>query len=407
MESDSNQKLTENRQNNSVRNRVMQQIQHMADHAVIKNRRFLDDEQLVRSEQMSVLEEIFNDNVRDEEIRELSSHFSGILRGDPPVHLAIWGKCGTGKTLSTLFFLKMFSELCIQQDIPLKYIHLDLSTPRPCFRALNDLACLLNASKRYRKGISLEEMMQRIEEALANQAGYFVLFVDECDHVKRDSETFMTFLIRRLPQNISAKLIIVFASNRLDWPDQLDPRVKSFLKINELIFKPYDAIDLQKILRIRVEKALHQDKIVPGVIEKIAALSSRNHGDARQAVALLAKSAYIAEKTGTSITLDTINMAEEALESDRYLTLLKSAPKQLQLTLNAVKQAIATSKEGKTDSTQAYQTYETICTQEQIRPLSTRAFSDMLNELETYSFITTQIISRGRYGKRKLISTRN
>jgi len=382
----------------------MQHIQHMADHAVIKNRRFLDDEQLIRSEQMQVLEEIFDDHVRADEIQELSSHFSGILRGDHPCHLAIWGKCGTGKTLSTLFFLNMFSELCQQQGIVFRHVHLDLSTPRPCFRALNDLACLLNASKRYRKGISLEEMIQRIEEALARYQGYFVLFVDECDHVKRDSETFMTFLIRRLPQHITARLILVFVSNRLDWPEQLDPRVRSFLKFNEVIFKPYDAVDLQKILRIRVEKALHPDKVHAGVIEKIAALSSRNHGDARQAVALLAKSAYIAEKTGTSITLETISQAENALESDRYITLLKSAPKQLQMTMNAVKKAIGNAKDGRTDSTAAYQAYEGLCREEMIRPLTSRAFGDMINELETYSFVKTRVISRGRYGKRKVLS---
>ena len=110
MENQPNTKKNKKISKNTVRTRVMQQIQHMADHAVIKNRRFLDNEQLIISEQISVLEEIFNDNVREEEIRELSLHFSGILRGDYPCHLAIWGKCGTGKTLSTLFFLKIFSE---------------------------------------------------------------------------------------------------------------------------------------------------------------------------------------------------------------------------------------------------------------------------------------------------------
>ena len=34
----------------------------------------------------------------------------------------------------------------------MRHIHLDLSTPKPCFRALNDLACLLDATKRYKKG---------------------------------------------------------------------------------------------------------------------------------------------------------------------------------------------------------------------------------------------------------------
>ena len=139
--------------------KIVDRIQHMLDHAVVVNRRYLDDEQLIRSEQMAVLEEIFNANVRDAEIQEISSHFAPVLRGDHPVHLALWGKTGTGKTLTMIYFLNLLAEMCRKKQIPIRYKHIDLSTPRPCFRALNDLACLLNASKRYRKGISLEELI--------------------------------------------------------------------------------------------------------------------------------------------------------------------------------------------------------------------------------------------------------
>jgi hypothetical protein len=114
-------------------------------------------------------------------IRELSSHFAAILRGDHPCHLAIWGKTGTGKTLTLTYFLNLLSEMCLAKKVPLRHEHLDLSNPRPCFRALNDLACLLNASKRYQKGISLEEMMIRIETKLAEYQGYLILFIDEVD----------------------------------------------------------------------------------------------------------------------------------------------------------------------------------------------------------------------------------
>ena len=138
------------------------------------------------------------------------------------------------------------------------------------FPGLNDLACLLNACKRYRKGISLEELMGRIESALADYQGYLILFIDEVDNVRRDHDTFLAFLIRRLPQRIPAKLILIFASNRLNWMEHLDPRVQSFLKVNELVFDPYDAVDLQRILNIRVEKALRSGAAKPGVIQKIA-----------------------------------------------------------------------------------------------------------------------------------------
>ena len=93
-----------------VRTKIVSQIQHMLDHAVIKDRRFLDDEQLIRSEQLAVLEEIFNANIRDAEIRELSSHFAPILRGGHPCHMAIWGKTGTGKTLTMIYFLNLLSD---------------------------------------------------------------------------------------------------------------------------------------------------------------------------------------------------------------------------------------------------------------------------------------------------------
>ena len=386
-----------------IRIKILSQIQHMVGCAIIKDRRFLDDEQLIRSEQLAVLEEIFNANVRDIEIRELSSHFAAILRGDHPCHLAIWGKTGTGKTLTLSYFLNLLSEMCHAKKIQLRYEHLDLSNPTPCFWALNDLACLLNASKRYQKGISLEEMMIRIETKLADYQGYLILFVDEVDNIRRDKDNFMTFLVRRLPQRIPAKLILVFVSNRLDWPDHLDPRVKSFLKLNELIFKPYDAIDLQHILRIRVEKSLNPEAIETGVIEKIAAMASRDHGDARRAVALLAKSAYLAEKAGTQITLTLVDQAAVELDRDRYLTLVRSAPPQLQAAMASVVEATRKIKDGSIGTGEAYDAYRAFCQRAKLRPLTGRALGDLVSELDIYSLIRSRILSRGRYGRTREI----
>ena len=361
----------------TVHTKIVNQIQHMVSSAIIRDRRFLDDEQLVRSEQVAVLEEIFNANVRDAEIQELSSHFAEILRGGHPVHLATWGKTGTGKTLTLNYFLNLLAGMCHAKKIPVRHEHLDLSTPRPCFRALNDLACLLNASKRYKKGISLEELMLRIEAKLADHRGYLILFIDEIDNVRRDRDTFLTFLVRRLPQRIKAKLVLVFASNRLNWPDHMDPRVKSFLKLNELIFKPYNALDLQHILRIRVDKALTLGTVTGGVIEKIAALASRDHGDARRAVALLAKSAYLAEKAGTKITLDLVDEAATELDRDRYLTLIRSAPRQLQAAMAAVIQATRSARNGAVGTGEAYDAYRVFCERTDLHSLTGRAFGDL------------------------------
>ena len=246
--------------------------------------------------------------------------------------------------------------------------------------------------------------MLRIEAKLGGYRGYLILFIDEVDNIRRDRDTFLTFLVRRLPQRINAKLVLVFASNRLNWPDHLDPRVKSFLKLNELIFKPYDAVDLQHILRIRVDKALNPNSLERGVIEKIAAMASQDHGDARKAVALLVKSAYVAEKTGSRLTLDLVDTAAAELDSDRYLGLLKSAPSQLKAAMAAVIEAARRSNGSPIGTGEAYDAYKRFCRAAGLRGMTGRAFGDLLAELDIYSLIRSRVLSRGRYGRTREIT---
>ena len=86
-------------------------------------------------------------------------------------------------------------------------------------------------------------------------------------------------------------------TNRLDWEKTLDPRILSFLKKTDIIFEPYDAMDLLEILKLRAKKALCMDKVDQVALKKMAAYASRETGDARKAVELLAKSVRVAEET--------------------------------------------------------------------------------------------------------------
>ena len=382
--------------------KIEKQIQSLLKNTIILNRKYLDDEQLDRNEQFNVLEEIFALDVRDTEIRDLSSHFAPMFRGDHPLHLSLYGKTGTGKTITMLYFLNMLQSLCQKKKIEMRYLHLDLSTPKPCFRVLNDLACYLDATKRYKKGISLDELMGKIEEKLQDQRGYFIIFVDEVDHVRRDLDSFLKFLIKRLPQTVSLKLVLVFTSNRLNWQENIDPRIKSFLKINELFFKSYNAYDLQRILYLRIKKALNQQMIEQGVLEKIAAVSSKTHGDARKAVELLSKSALIAEREGTKITLDLVDRALDDIEKDKYVAMIKSSPKQLQAALYAIISLTTGTKPLHTGD--AYEGYRSFCTKTKLRALTQRAYSDLVTELDVYGFIQARMLSHGRYGRTKEIT---
>jgi cell division control protein 6 len=315
--------------------------------------------------------------VRNNEIREVCSHFAPIFQDGHPIHLSVLGKTGTGKTITLLYLLHEFEQLCAEKGIPFQQYHLDLCCPAPCFRALNTLACHMGASKFYKRGI----------------------FVDEADNIRTDPNTFFTFLVKRLPHNVNVKVILLFASNRLNWSENLDPRIKSCLKMRELIFEPYDAPSLQKILSIRVEKALRPDSVEDGVIEKIAALSSRNHGDARKAVDLLTRSAYLSEKKGQRITHETVDAASEEIERDKYLAMVRTSPKHLQAALYS---ALTGKQKGRALRTgDAYLLYDNFCRKAGLTPLTQRAFTDLLSELDMYGFIRASTVSLGRYGRTK------
>jgi cell division control protein 6 len=82
----------------------------------------------------------------------------------------------------------------------------------------------------------------------------------------------------------------------------LDPRILSFPKKTNIIFEPYDALDLLAILQLQAEKALRIDRVDQAKLKKVAAYASRETGDARKAVELLAKGA---SKVSTSQSYET------------------------------------------------------------------------------------------------------
>jgi len=385
----------------TIKSHIREQLFEAFKNAIIKRPQYLDDEQLSREGQFDVLTEIFNANVRSREIGEITRHFAPVFQDGHPVHLSVLGKTGTGKTITLLYLLHEIAQLCAEQNIPFQQYHLDLCCPAPCFRALNNLGCLMGASKYYKRGISLDDLMRSIEDKLRYAKGYIVVFIDEADNVRTDPDSFYKFLIKRLPQKIEAKLILLFSSNRLSWTENLDPRIKSCLKMRELLFDPYNATDLQHILNIRVEKAFRPGMVDEGVVPKIAAYASRTHGDARKAVDLLTRSAQLAEKKASPITLDCVDEAYGEIEKDKYLAMIRTCPKQLQAALYA---ALTGKARGRALHTgDAYIVYERFCQTAGLPPLTQRAFTDLLSELDMLGFIRARTVSRGRYGRTKEI----
>jgi len=189
------------------------------------NPSLLDDEKLPESERIAALEEIFHRNIRRKQIEQLARHISPVIGGATPPNLLIYGPSGTGKSVTCLHFLSALSSICQSKSIPFRYFHVDLTTPKTCFGALNELAIALDGrTRRYRKGIALEQIQEMIIGSMNGIGGTVCMIIDEVDNVTVDSDTFYTFLAKTLPKKVSARIFYLLLTNRLQWERTIDPK---------------------------------------------------------------------------------------------------------------------------------------------------------------------------------------
>ena len=373
--------------------------------SLVINPDYLDDEKLPEDERIAVLKEIFNHNIREKQLSRIISHLTPVLDGIHPSSMLVFGPTGAGKTVTLMHVLSTFKRVCKRHGIKFRYSYIDLTSPKTYFGALNEVATAIDqASKKYRKGIPIEYMQANIIDSIGEYNGFYTLLIDEADNIRPNSDTFITFLAKTLPRKISCRLILVLLTNRLDWEKGLDPRILSFLKKTDIIFEPYDALDLLEILKLRVEKALDTRKVDHAALRKIAAHACQETGDARKAVELLAKAVRVAEETTGRLTQREVDIAADSLEIDKTEELIKALATQQRLALKACYRAISKGN-NKTYTGHAYGIYGSVCTGEKLRPLTQRRFSEIIGFLDLYGLINARVISKGRYGSTREISS--
>ncbi|MCQ8892718.1 MAG: cell division control protein Cdc6, partial [Candidatus Methanosuratincola sp.] len=128
------------------------------------------------------------------------------------------------------------------------------------------------------------------------------------------------------------------------------------------------------------------------------------HGDARRALDLLRISGEIAERNGdTKVTEDHVRMAQKEIEKDRVVEVIRTMPlhsKILILSLNLLGKGA--SKGGSTG--ELYDLYSKVAKSMGLEPLTQRRISDLINELDMLGIANAKVVSKGRYGRTKVVS---
>ena len=203
----------------------------------------------------------------------------------------------------------------------------------------------------------------------------------------------------------NAKVSIIGITNRVNFGDNLDPRVKSSLSEEEILFPPYNAMQIQNILSQRAKQAFKPGVLSEGVIEKCSAYAAKEHGDARRALELLRVSGEIAErKDHPRVAIEDVDEADSKIEKDRVLDIVEVQPKEFQATLYTIIRLAKNKKIGAIYTGDVYELYRGICKEANLRPLTQRRVSDIIGELDMQGIINAKVISKGRQGRTREIS---
>jgi len=232
-----------------------------------------------------------------------------------------------------------------------------------------------------------------------------MLVLDEIDElVKKTGDEILYNLTRINSELKNSQLTLIGISNDILFTDHLDPRVKSSLSEEELVFSPYNALQLQSILKQRSKLAFKKNVIENGVIEKCAAYAARDHGDARRALELLRVAGELAERKGKlTINITHIDDAEDKIERDRIVDIVATQPKQHQVTLYSII-TLYSKRKNIIFTGEIYELYKELCDKTGLRPLTQRRISDVISELDMIGLINAKVISKGRYGRTREIS---
>ncbi|MGZ4903722.1 MAG: ORC1-type DNA replication protein [Halobacteriota archaeon] len=341
---------------------------------------------------------------RREQLNSIAVILVVALRGETPSNILIYGKTGTGKTASVKFVGRELTEAGTSRGVPCNVVYINCEVVDTQYRVLAYLARQFNKDVPM-TGWPTDQVYAEFVEALDSQKGSVIIILDELDKLVRKSGDDVLYNLSRINLELkNTRVSLIGISNDLKFTEYLDPRVKSSLAEEEIIFPPYDANQLRDILEERARLAFKEHALNTEVIPLCAALAAQEHGDARRALDLLRVSGELAERVNAEgVKEEHVRTAQMRIELNRVAEVIRTLPTQAKLVLYSI---ITLHQNGERSATtgEVNRVYETLCRQIDLDVLTKRRITDLIMELDLLGIINTKVVSKGRYGRTKEIS---
>jgi cell division control protein 6 len=250
-------------------------------------------------------------------------------------------------------------------------------------------------------GLSVGEVFDRFRNGLDANRIILIVALDEVDALIKDRGDSLLYELTRINETLqNSKVSIIGISNDLRLKEFLDPRVFSSLSEEEMVFRPYDANELRRILLERSAISFQEGSVSESALSICSALAAAEHGDARRALDLLRVAGEVAERQGAKvITEDHVRDAEKRIELNRSVEAVKNLTLHSKLVLLSVyRLSKPTAMTG-----EIYDVYNALCGELGAGLLTQRRLGTLVNELDAMGLLNARIVNMGRYGRTKKI----
>lgn len=343
---------------------------------------------------------------REQQINEIVEIVAPSLVKDKPSNILIIGKTGTGKTAVIKYIgkeLKKADEN--EENCGFVYINCEIvDTPYGILYNIGNQIIKDETKSIPFTGWSLDRVFGELTKYIDNENKIYVIVLDEIDRsFQKNGDDIFYFLTTINEVLEKSKVSIIGISNNPKFTDFLDPKIKSRLGEEKIIFPPYDALQLEDILKDRSIEAFTKGTLSDGVISYCAALSAQDMGDARRALDLLRIAADIAERNGNEIIdIAHVKKAKNKIELDAVSEIVRTLTSQSKTVLMSI--IINTENDNPMMNTgDVFTTYKFISEILETSILTQRRVAGLISELDMLGIIHARVKSFGRAGRTREI----